>query len=309
MEPSSFSEFDLIQWIRSQCPESTPRLLGIGDDTAVVQPPSHAELLFATDMLMEGTHFEFPATTPERAGRKALAVNISDIAAMAGKPHSALVSLALPKSKGPDFAKAVMQGITNLAQQFQVRIIGGDTNSWDGPLVINVAIMGFAATSKSVKRSGAEPGDWVFVTGELGGSLEEHHLTFSPRVQEAIKLNQTVPIHAMIDVSDGLASDMLHILEESRVGVILDETAIPISHRVSKNESKMARLEHALSDGEDFELLFTVSPQDGKKLLTNNPLHIKLTQIGEITFRKTASIQHPDGSQTPLESSGWKHSL
>lgn len=306
---SSFHEFDLIQWIREQCPSAKANLIGIGDDTAILQPPLNSELLFATDMLMEGTHFTFPPATPERAGRKALAVNISDLAAMAGQPHSALISLALPKSRGPEFAKAVMQGIIDLAKEFSIQLIGGDTNSWDGPLVINVAIIGIAPASKSIKRSGAIPGDWIFVTGELGGSLTGHHLNFTPRVSEALILNQAVSIHSMVDLSDGLASDLQHILRESNVGALLDATSIPISSRVSENESKQTRLQHALSDGEDFELLFTVSPEDGKQLLSQNPLPTKITQIGEITSRQTAFIQHPDGSQTSLEDSGWKHEL
>ncbi|MCA9017554.1 MAG: thiamine-monophosphate kinase, partial [Planctomycetaceae bacterium] len=211
----SFHEFDLIQWIRAQCPDSKGNLIGIGDDTAVLHPSAGTELLLATDMLMEGTHFTFPPATPELAGRKALAVNLSDIAAMAGKPHSALISLALPKSKGPEFAKAVMQGFMKLANEFNIQLIGGDTNSWDGPLVINVAIIGTATQSKSIKRSGAKPGDWIFVTGELGGSLPEHHLTFTPRINEAAILNKTVTLHSMIDLSDGLSSDLQHILKES----------------------------------------------------------------------------------------------
>ncbi|QDV50761.1 thiamine-phosphate kinase [Gimesia fumaroli] len=306
---SSFHEFDLIQWIREQCPSAKANLIGIGDDTAILQPPLNSELLFATDMLMEGTHFTFPPATPERAGRKALAVNISDLAAMAGQPHSALISLALPKSRGPEFAKAIMQGIIDLAKEFSIQLIGGDTNSWDGPLVINVAIIGIAPASKSIKRSGAIPGDWIFVTGELGGSLTGHHLNFTPLVSEALILNQAVAIHSMVDLSDGLASDLQHILRESNVGALLDATSIPISSRVSENESKQTRLQHALSDGEDFELLFTVSPEDGKQLLSQNPLPTKITQIGEITSRQTAFIQHPDGSQTSLEDSGWKHEL
>jgi len=306
---SSFHEFDLIQWIRKQCPDSQAELTGIGDDTAILRPPSDHELLLATDMLMEGTHFTFPPATPELAGRKALAVNLSDLAAMAGTPHSALISLALPKSRGPEFARSVMQGIIDLSQQFPMQIIGGDTNSWDGPLVINVAIIGTAMQSQSIKRTGATPGDWIFVTGELGGSLQSHHLTFTPRINEAATLTKTVTIKSMIDISDGLASDLLHILEESHVGALLNATAIPISDRISLNDSHASRLQHALSDGEDFELLFTVSPAAGKQLREANPLDIKLTHIGEITTEQGAVLQQADGALTPLQSTGWKHQL
>ena len=306
---SSFHEFDLIQWIRKQCPDSQSEVFGIGDDTAILQPPLGNELLLATDMLMEGTHFTFPPATPELAGRKALAVNLSDIAAMAGVPHSALISLALPKSRGPEFAKSVMQGVIHLAEEFQIQVIGGDTNSWDGPLVINVAIIGTAASSRSIKRSGATPGDWLFVTGELGGSLLSHHLTFTPRVNEAAILRKTVSIKSMIDISDGLASDLSHILSESQVGALINVAAIPISPRVSLDESPAVRLQHALNDGEDFELLFTVSPEEGQSLLDQNPLSHKLTHIGEIRAEQGAFLQDASDSLRPLESHGWKHQL
>ena len=307
--PSPFHEFDLIQWIREQCPDSQTDLLGIGDDTAILQPPKDRELLLATDMLMEGTHFTLPPATPELAGRKALAVNLSDLAAMVGKPHSALVSLALPQSNGPEFTKAVMQGMIDLAQEFQVQLIGGDTNSWQGPLVINVAIIGTALQAQSVTRSGSTPGDWIFVTGELGGSIHSHHLTFTPRVDAASRLSQSVTIKSMIDISDGLASDLFHILDESKVGAQINAAEIPISNRVSLDQPQTSRLQHALSDGEDFELLFTVSPEDGKQLVSQNPLQIKLTQIGEITQEQGAVLHHTDGSRTSLKRTGWKHSL
>jgi thiamine-monophosphate kinase len=304
---SSFHEFDLIQWIRKQCPATHSGVFGIGDDTAILQPPVGNELLLATDMLMEGTHFTFPPATPELAGRKALAVNLSDIAAMGGVPHSALISLALPKSRGPEFAKSVIQGILHLAEEFQIQVIGGDTNSWDGPLVINVAITGTAPTSRSIPRSGATPGDWIFVTGELGGSLESHHLIFTPRVNDAAILRKTVTVKSMIDISDGLASDLSHILSESQVGALVNAAAIPISRRVSLEESPPLRLQHALNDGEDFELLFTVSPEEGQLLLEQNPINGRLTHIGEIRREQRAFLEDAAGSLTPLESTGWKH--
>ncbi len=306
---SPYHEFDLIHWIHEQCPDSKPGLIGIGDDTAVLQPPLNKELLMSTDMLMEGTHFQFPPATPELAGRKALAVNLSDIAAMAGMPHSAIISLALPRSRGPEFAQSVMQGIIDLANEFDMQIVGGDTNSWEGPLVINVAITGTAIQSQSVKRSGAMPGDWIFVTGELGGSIASHHLTFNPRINEAASLSQSVTLKSMIDVSDGLASDLPHILTASAVGALIHADEIPVSPRISLDNANSTPLQHALSDGEDFELLFTVSPEDGKRLCKRNPLDIRLTHIGEITAEQGAILKHNDGSMTPLQNTGWKHQL
>ncbi|WP_298865000.1 thiamine-monophosphate kinase [uncultured Gimesia sp.] len=304
---SSFHEFDLIQWIRKQCPDSPSNVIGIGDDAAIIQPLTDNELLLATDMLMEGTHFTFPPATPKLAGRKALAVNLSDIAAMGGVPHSALISLALPRTRGPEFAKSVMQGIIQLADEFQIQIIGGDTNSWDGPLVINVAIIGTAASSRSIQRSGATPGDWIFVTGELGGSFASHHLTFTPRVKEAAQLRKSVSINSMIDISDGLGSDLHHILSESQVGAVLRKIAIPISQRVSLEESPADRMQHALNDGEDFELLFTASPEAGQLLLDQSPINCQLTHIGEIRAEQGAFLEDDAGSVTPLERTGWKH--
>lgn len=307
---AAFHEFELIDWIQSRCPTPPHDLLSIGDDTAVVPPQPGRELLLATDMLMEGTHFTFPPATPELAGRKALAVNLSDIAAMAGEPHSALVSLALPRSRGADFAKAVMQGLINLASEYRTEVIGGDTNSWDGPLVINVALMGTAPQAQSIKRSGARAGDWIFVTGELGGSLaSNHHLTFTPRVREAAILNETVSLHALIDISDGLASDLQHILTESGMGAVIRSQQIPISERVSSELSAAERLQKAVSDGEDFELLFTVSPEEGQRLQEQNPLAIPLTHLGEITSDEGAFLLKEDGSRIPLERTGWQHQL
>ncbi|HAH47878.1 MAG TPA: thiamine-monophosphate kinase, partial [Planctomycetaceae bacterium] len=247
--------------------------------------------------------------TPELAGRKALAVNLSDLAAMGGTPHSALVSLALPRSRGSEFAKSVMQGVMQLAAEFETQLAGGDTNSWDGPLVINVAILGTAAQSHSVKRSGAQPGDWIFVTGALGGSLGSHHLTFQPRVREAATLRETVTIKSMIDLSDGLASDLQHILKESGVGAVIRSQQIPISPLISTELSSAERLQKAISDGEDFELLFTVSPDEGQRLLKQNPLAIALTHLGEITAEQGAFLLQEDGSRISLKRSGWQHQL
>src|SRR5262249_23631477 len=149
------------------------------------------------------------------------------------------------------------------ADLFQTALAGGDTNSWDGPLVISVTIVGEATGRGPVTRAGARPGDWLLVTGPLGGSILGKHLDFTPRVREAIQLHQAVELHAMIDISDGLAADVHHICEESRCGAILFAEAIPISPEAAKLQDGRPPLEHALSDGEDFELAFAVSPDDG----------------------------------------------
>ena len=301
------NEFTLIEWLRRQLPDHPQVPLGIGDDAAIVSPVGNC--LLATDMLLEGRHFTFPPATPKLAGRKALAVNLSDIAAMGGTPVGCLVSIACSSDRGQEFAKEVLLGIKELADEFQTAIVGGDTNTWDGPLIINVAVWGETGTEKPLLRSAAKPGDWILVTGTLGGSLQGKHLSFTPRLNEAKQLRQAANIHAMIDLSDGLSSDLPHILSESHCGAILEAAAIPISPAAQKSSDGRSPLEHALSDGEDFELLLTVSPEEGRKLLDHSPLSIPLTKIGEIQEAPGAFLKNSNGELTPLVSTGWRHTF
>ena len=305
---SNPSELALIDWIRQRA-QSTPNLqVGIGDDCAVWQPTG-AQLLFTTDVLMEDVDFRVSETTPQLIGRKAMAVNLSDIAAMAGRPRAALVGVALPKSRGFDFARDLHEGLQSLADEFQVAIIGGDTNIWDGPLVISVTVIGEATDRGPVRRSGAKPGDWLFVTGPLGGSILGHHLTFTPRIREALDLHQRMDLHAMIDLSDGLAADLYHLLDESHVGATLRSDSIPISDDAYRLPDERSPLDHALSDGEDFELLFAVSPDDGQRLLsitaTSKPTHVGT--IDAIDAEQGCRIQRPNGDIEQLVRGGWEH--
>ena len=302
---SDHSELALIDWIRQRA-RSAPNLqVGIGDDCAVWQPTG-APLLFTTDVLMEDVDFRVAETTPQLIGRKAMAVNLSDIAAMAGRPLAALVGVALPKSRGFDFACDFHEGLQSLADEFQVAIIGGDTNTWDGPLVISVTLIGEATERGPVRRSGAIPGDWLFVTGPLGGSILGHHLTFTPRIREALELHRLVDLHAMIDLSDGLSADLYHLLDESHVGAMLLADAIPISDDARRMTDRRSPLDHALSDGEDFELLFTVSPDDGRRLFAT-PDAGKTTYIGTIDAEPGGRIQQSNGKVEQLQRGGWEH--
>ncbi len=282
-------EFELIaEWANLACPNDSV-LLGIGDDAALLrgcrtcgdQPGSR--LLAATDLIAEGTHFEIPPATPEQAGRKALAVNLSDIAAMAGRPTSALVSLLLPRTRGAEFARRAMQGLEELAGEFEVALVGGDTNIWDGPFVINVTVIGHPTGDGAILRSGARAGDHLFVTGQLGGSRSGRHLTFLPRVNEALLLRQKVDLHAMIDLSDGLSRDVRHLVASASLGVRIEAGAVPIHPDVPEELARPERLEHALHDGEDFELLFALDPDDGERLLSEPPFAAAITRIGEVT--------------------------
>lgn len=312
MLPDRTSEFRLIESFRTAIGKAPHVLTGIGDDTAVVER-SDGDILLAADMLLEGVHFDLATATPFQVGRKVLAVNLSDVAAMAGRPKYALVSLALPRQlsdkHGENFAEQLFEGLHALAEEFDTAIVGGDTNSWDGPVVINVAIVGEVPSGEAATRSGAKPGDWIFVTGSLGGSIAGHHLDFTPRINESLALREACQLNTMIDVSDGLVADLYHILEESGVGAILYADSVPISKEAASAADYKSPLEHALGDGEDFELLFTVSAKEGQRLVENNPLKIPLSHIGEIVDGDACQLREESGKETTLPRLGWSHNV
>lgn len=299
-------EFDLIASVRKHAKANEHVVVGIGDDAAVLRGSS-SDTLVATDMLMEGVHFIVDQTTPELIGRKSLAVNLSDIAAMAGTPTSAFVSVALPRRYGSEFAEHLMQGVQTLADEYQVALAGGDTNIWAGPLVVNVTVIGTAGPWGAVLRSGAQPGDVILVSGPLGGSIAGRHFTFQPRLKLARHIAQKVPIHAMIDISDGLISDLGHILDESGVGADVELDLVPIHSDVEGTLSKSKRLQHALGDGEDFELLICMSDSDAKSLAADWPFDVALTRVGRITQDPGCWGVDGDGRRQKLTNSGWEH--
>jgi len=220
-------EFALINWLRKNLPETSRRVrIPVGDDAAVISAPSDGLVAVTTDMILEGTHFELLAPradkrTLRQIGRKAVAVSLSDVAAMGLAPSAVVVSVAIPESRGLGFAQELFRGMRTIAQQFQVDVVGGDITSWEGRLAICTTVLGGGGGLKPIKRSGARPGDALAVTGRLGGSRLGKHLRFKPRVEEALYLNRNFKIRAMIDISDGLALDLSHILEESGCGAVL----------------------------------------------------------------------------------------
>jgi thiamine-monophosphate kinase len=302
------SEFEYITWLRERS-RSDPRVLvGIGDDAAVLRA-SDRPWLVTTDMLLEGSHFVLSEAGPRRVGRKAMAVNLSDIAAMAGKPVAAVVSVGLPRGAGETLAKELYEGLREMADVFDTAIGGGDTNSWTGGLAISVTLLGEATARGPVLRSGAKPGDWLLVTGPLGGSLQGKHLDFTPRVREALLLHEHADLHAMIDVSDGLGADVGHICEESGCGAVLRAESIPISDAARALKDGKTPLEHALGDGEDFELALAVSPEDGRRLVQTQPLPgLTLVQVGEMTAGKEMFLEE-GGQRRPLPRRGYVHKL
>ncbi len=296
-------EFEFIDWIRRRTPAADRVPVGPGDDCAVLAP-GRSPLLVTTDMLMDGIDFRLGEVEPRRVGRKAMAVNLSDIAAMAGEPVGAVVAVALPRSRA-GLAEDLYTGLREMADAFDTPIVGGDTNSWDGPLAITVTIFGESA--RPVRRNGAQPDDWLFVTGPLGGSILGHHFDFTPRIREARLLADAVDLKAMIDISDGLSQDLHHILTESHCGAELDAAAIPIGDaaRTLSAQTGKSPLEHALGDGEDFELVFAVSAADGARLLKVSP--VPVWKIGECVPNGYWIVEN--GLRRALAPTGWAHQL
>lgn len=288
---TNISEFEFINRLARTCRCDKTVKIGIGDDTAVLPFSAKEDMLLTTDMSVEGTHF-LKNTHPDLIGRKAMARNLSDIAAMGGVPTYAVVSLGLPKNLKTAYVQEIYQGINRLAARFKVSIVGGDTVKSE-KLVINIALLGKVGKGKAILRSGARPGDFIFVTGPLGNSFKSgHHLTFTPRLSESRLLVKKFPPTSMIDISDGLAGDLGHILEKSGVGAILEENKIPLNRGAS--------LKSALSEGEDFELLFTLPPQRAKR----SPFFF----IGTITnVKNKMSLRDKYGTQSLIKMKGFMH--
>ncbi len=298
-------EFDLINWVRGQQP--APAVGGgavvvvpPGDDLAVLKWPADDLLVVGCDQVLDGVHFDAARHTPRQVGRKVMNRNLSDCAAMACLPAAAVVTVALPRGVGADYAKELYLGLRDAADPFGCPIVGGDTASWPGPLVVTVTIMGRSAGLKPVTRAGAKPGDAVYVSGPLGGSILGRHLTFEPRVALGRRLAPDLGITSMIDLSDGLSRDLGHLCRESGVGAVIDAAAIPIHDDaiLLMQRDGRAPLDHALNDGEDYELLFT-APR-GERLV--------VTRIGTITSEPGVWLQTDKGRE-PLEPKGWEHGV
>jgi thiamine-monophosphate kinase len=319
------NEFELIARLTRSLPSNKSVVVGAGDDCAVLDVglPDRL-LLFKTDAVVERVHFD-PGVPPEKIGHKALGRCLSDVAAMAGTPTAALVTLALPQSFDADGIERIYAGMSALARRHDVAIVGGETTANPERLLISVALLGHVPRGKAALRSGAEVGDAILVTGELGGSLSGKHLEFEPRLVEARWLAQQVSIHSMLDLSDGLAGDLRHVLKASRVGAELLATSIPISRAAKEAARSRVRqspeppparvaglkppLLAALTDGEDFELLLTVAARDAVPLLDawkKEFPDLSLTCIGKITAGEGIHLRDREGVR-PLTAHGYEH--
>ncbi|MGI8820288.1 MAG: thiamine-phosphate kinase [Chthoniobacterales bacterium] len=277
MNLRDLGEERLLRQILPALPSSSQVVAGAGDDCAVVEFSENGKLLLLkTDCIVEGVHFaaDAPATA---VGWKALARPLSDFAAMAGVPQCALVTLLAPETTGAVWVHGVYRGLAKAARAFAVAIVGGETSRTDGPVAISVSLTGAVERDRWVSRAGGKAGDELFVTGRLGGSLRGRHLRFTPRIAEARWLTQHFDLHAMMDLSDGLGADLPRLARASGAGFDLDESAIPRTRGCS--------IECAISDGEDYELLFALDPRDTQRLQTRwrkKFPRLALTRIGSL---------------------------
>ena len=283
--------------------------LGVGDDSALVTPPFGHQLVICADTLVAGRHFPLD-TSPHAIGWKSVAVNLSDIAAMGAQPHSILLALSLPQIDHV-WLKGFSQGLYDCCDQFGVRLIGGDTTQ-SPHLTLSVTAMGWIEAGKAVTRSGAQVGDLIVVSGtvgdaafalqHLGHSLQQRLDYPTPRCELGHLLKGLA--HSMIDISDGLAQDLGHILKASQVGAVLDLNQLPISPAL-KSLPESQQWQYALAGGDDYELCFTISSQNYEKLLQLQP-NVKTTIIGTVKQQYGLTFEK-DGLDHSLQFNGYQH--
>lgn len=302
MKIKDIGELRFIKRFKRKIKLDNTIVIGPGDDTAVIKWKKDKFLLFTCDMLIEDIHFTRRNSSPFQIGWKSMAVNISDIAAMGGVPRQAVVSLGLPKNTKLTFADNLFSGIKKAADKFNINITGGDVNT-SKKIVVDISMLGEVRKKYLTLRSGAKRGDIIMVTGKLGGSQKGKHLKFNPRIKESQYLVRNFKLTSMMDISDGLSSDLFQISSASKVGAKIYESLIPVSREAKS-------LNHALSDGEDFELLFTVAKNNIKTLIDNFEKNtaLSVTPIGQIVPKhKGVTVVDRHGRECPLSAKGYSH--
>jgi thiamine-monophosphate kinase len=283
MKLRDIGEDRLLQQLLGKLAQKRGVVLGPGDDCAIVESGKRGVLqLLKTDCLVEGIHFA-KNSRPEEVGWKAMARPVSDFAAMSGVPQFALVTLVVPALSELQWVKRLYRGIEKAAHVFGVAVVGGETSNTKGPAVISVCVTGFVEKKRWVGRAGGRPGDDLFVTGRLGGSLRGRHLKFVPRLAEARWLTKHFRVHAMMDLSDGLGADLPRLARASQVGFVLNRETLPL-HRG-------CTIDDAISNGEDYELLFALSPRDRQRLeksWAKKFPRLPLTRIGRLARKSKA---------------------
>ena len=275
----------LLREILPSLPVGKKVIGAAGDDCAVVHFDGKKRLLLLkTDCVVERIHFETTAE-PFWIGWKAMMRPLSDFAAMSGVPQFGLITLIVPKTKSIGWVKKTYNGINSAAKKFEVSIVGGETSNTKGPVAISISVAGFVEKDRWISRNGGRAGDDIFVTGRLGGSRRGKHLRFVPRIEESRWLTKNFRVHAMIDLSDGLGADLPRLARASRLDFEIDESKLPLN--------RGAKIENAIADGEDYEILFAISPRDRNRLTnswrTKFP-KLALTRIG--TLHQTSNIRH-----------------
>jgi thiamine-monophosphate kinase len=323
---TSLGEFGLIERI-SRIVGASAAVVGIGDDAAVIDRPGDSYLLATVDMLVEDVHFRTGRTSPEQLGRRAIEINASDIAAMGGSPGYALVSLALRPQTEVTFVDDLFAGIQAAAAGHGVQVVGGNLTRIDGPVVVDATLLGAVPKEDLVTRRGARVGDVLAVTGTLGDAAAIRRAgdaglrADDPAIQEWMR-KRAVPrarvaegralasahvAGAMIDISDGLSSDLSHLCDASEVGALIDETSLPLSlgTRWAAENMHVAATDLALAGGEDYELLVTISETD---LLEARQLGVTLCPIGRVVPRAEGiNLRSTDGRRVEIQASGWTH--
>ena len=283
MKLSRVGENALIASLIRQLPKSRKF---IGDDCAVVEFRGAKNLLvLKTDCVVEKIHFE-PSANPELVGWKAMMRALSDFAAVSAVPRFALITIILPRSRSTSWVKKLYRGLKRAAAKFDVAIVGGETSATRGPATISVSVTGFVERNRAVSRAGGKKGDDLFVTGKLGGSLGGKHLRFVPRINESRWLTKNLRVHAMMDLSDGLGADLPRLARASKVGFQIEKEGLPLAPG--------AKIYNAISDGEDYELLFASSPRNRARLQKSwrkKFPRLPLTRIGSLTQPSTLNPQ------------------
>ena len=329
-------EAEIISRIRRRARATDQVLTGIGDDAAVLRHGAATDLIACCDLMAEGVHFRREWAAPRLIGYKALAVTLSDVAAMGGVARFAMMSIALPRTLPAGFIEELLEGIFELADSAGVSIIGGDTSSSVDSLFVDTSVIGECAAGRAITRKGAKAGNAIYVTGALGAAslglslLEQgarlanlagsdaraealmKHLTPAPRLKLGQAIGERGLATAMIDISDGLSTDLWHVLDESDCGAIIKADAIPIAgcvQRLATGDSKINTLRLALDGGEEYELLFTAPPENQTEIAElSEEFAVPVTAIGRIVADKGLRLER-DGSLEQVPPSGYEHRI
>jgi thiamine-monophosphate kinase len=336
-EISQLGEFGLINRVKREFSlTNSTSLLGIGDDAAVIDTGTDEKILISTDMLVEGIHFDLSYTPIQHLGYKAVAVNVSDIAAMNGKAEQITVGIALSNRFSLEAVDALYQGIRSACENYKVDLVGGDTTASHSGLIISITVIGRAHKDKIAYRNGAKANDIVCATGDLGGAfmglqvltrekevflanpemqpdIEKYEFLVGRQLKPDARMDIIFDLHeagvvptSMIDISDGLASEILHLAESSNVGFRIYEENLPIDHQTYETavEFNLDPVTCALNGGEDYELLFTISKEDQEKLKKHPDIHM----IGYVHERKGENVMiTKQNNIIPLKAQGWDH--